>query len=236
MAVRWCRVADPSHVSAIDVVRHPRARRAKLSVDPASGRVRLTLPPRASMRDALRWAEQQQDWIAAQRARLPRAVPFVPGTEIPFDDTRLTIDWAADAPRRVDRIGDSLRVGGPVERVPARVATWLKREALRTLSDETAEFAARAGVRVSGVGIGDARGRWGSCASHGMIRYSWRLILAPRFVRRATVAHEVAHRVHMNHGPAFQALVAALDESDPDESRAWLRRHGAALHWFGRES
>jgi predicted metal-dependent hydrolase len=219
-----------------DVVRHARARRAKLSVDPASGRIRLTLPPRASVREALRWAEQQQGWIDAQRARLPQAVPFLPGTEIPFDDTNLVIDWAEAAPRRVERIGDRLRVGGPAERVPARVLAWLKREALRLLSDETAEFAARAGVRVSGVGIGDARGRWGSCASHGMIRYSWRLILAPRFVRRATVAHEVAHRIHMNHGPAFQALVGELDERDPAESRAWLRRNGAALHWFGRES
>jgi len=220
----------------LDIVRHARARRAKLSVDPASGRVRLTLPPRASVREALRWAEQQQGWIDAQRARLPQPRPFLPGAEVPFDDAMLTIDWVEAAPRRVERIGDRLRVGGPAERVPARVLAWLKREALRVLSDETADFAARAGVRVSGVGIGDARGRWGSCASHGMIRYSWRLILAPRFVRRATVAHEVAHRIHMNHGPAFHALVGELDERDPAESRAWLRRNGAALHWFGRES
>ncbi len=220
----------------LDIVRHARARRAKLSIDPASGRIRLTLPLRASERDALRWAEQQQGWIEKQRARLPRAVPFVPGAEVPVDDVILAIEWCETAPRRVERIGDRLRVGGPVERVPARVLAWLKREALRVLSDETAEFAARAGVTVSGVGIGDARARWGSCASHGMIRYSWRLIMAPRFVRRATVAHEVAHRVHMNHGPAFQALAGALDERDPAESRAWLRRHGAALHWFGRAS
>ncbi|HEX7656061.1 MAG TPA: metal-dependent hydrolase, partial [Sphingomonas sp.] len=30
----------------IEVVRHARARRARLSIDPASGRTRLTLPPR----------------------------------------------------------------------------------------------------------------------------------------------------------------------------------------------
>ena len=40
----------------------------------------------------------------------------------------------------------------------------------------------------------------------------------------------------MNHGPAFHALVASLDESDPARSRAWLRAHGAALHWVGRDS
>jgi predicted metal-dependent hydrolase len=221
---------------SLDIVRHARARRARLSVDPASGRVRLTLPPRASVRDALRWAERHGDWIAAQRAKLPQAVPFVAGAAIPFGDATLEIAWDERAPRRIAREGYRLVCGGPVESVPARVTSWLRREALRILSEETAEFAARAGVRVTQVAIGDARARWGSCASSGAIRYSWRLILAPVFVRRATVAHEVAHRIHMNHGPAFQRLVEELDERDPAESRAWLKRHGASLHWFGRES
>ena len=104
------------------------------------------------------------------------------------------------------------------------------------LTRETGEFAALAGVTVGRVAIGDARGRWGSCAQDGAIRYSWRLILAPAWVRRATVAHEVAHRVHMNHGAAFHALVAALLGADPAPARAWLRANGAALHWVGRSS
>jgi predicted metal-dependent hydrolase len=110
----------------------------------------------------------------------------------------------------------------------------LRAEALKLLSAETAEFAARAGVRVARVSIGDPRARWGSCASSGAIRYSWRLAMAPGFVRRATVAHEVAHRVHMHHGPDFHALVAQLLGADPAAARAWLRAHGSALHWVGR--
>lgn len=220
----------------VEIVRHARARRARLSVDGASGRVRLTLPPRAPVKAALRWAEGQVEWIAAQRARLPAPRPFVAGGGIPFRDGTLTIVWREDGPRQVTREGAVLSCGGPIEALPRRISTWLKREALRLLSAETAEFADRAGVTVRTVAVGDAKSRWGSCASAGAIRYSWRLILAPDFVRRATVAHEVAHRVHMNHGPAFHALVAALDERDPAESRAWLRAHGAALHWVGRES
>lgn len=222
--------------ATVEVVRNARARRAKLSVDPASGRVRLTLPLRAPVKAALRWAEEQEAWIAAQRARLPQPRPFAPGAEIALGDEMLTIDWNEAGPRRIERDGDLLRCGGPRDGLARRVELWLQREALRVLSQETAEFARRAGVGVTKVAIGDPRGRWGSCASSGAIRYSWRLILAPSFVRRATVAHEVAHRVHMNHGPAFHALVASLDESDPARSRAWLRAHGAALHWVGRES
>lgn len=220
----------------IEVVRHPRARRARLRVDPASGTTRLTLPPRAALKPALRWAEQQHEWIAAQRARLPHPRPFAPGARIPLGDEELVIDWEPTARRRIERIDDCLHCGGPIESLSRRIERWLRGEALTALSDDTAFFADRAGVTVPGVAIGDPRGRWGSCSASGAIRYSWRLILAPGWVRRATAAHEVAHRVHMNHGPAFHALVAELLGSDPSPARRWLRANGAALHWFGRDA
>ena len=223
-------------MSDVEVVRHARARRMRLAVDPRSGRVRLTLPPRASLQKGLAWAHEQHAWIATQRAALPEGRPFAPGEYFPFSDREIEIVWLAGSLRTPRLEGDSLLCGGPREGLERRIEHWLKREALRVLSEETAEYAERAGVTVSRVSIGDPRGRWGSCASSGAIRYSWRLILAPAFVRRATVAHEVAHRVHMNHGPAFHRLVETLFEADPTPARAWLRRSGAALHWIGRPS
>lgn len=220
----------------LEVVRNARARRARLSIDSASGRVRLVLPTRAPLKTALAWAEGKADWIAEQRARLPQPRPFAPGAVIPFGDGALMIVWDEAAPRAVRRDGDLLRCGGTLDGLSRRVTTWFRREALRVLSEETAEFAARAGVTVTKVAVGDPRTRWGSCASSGTIRYSWRLILMPAFVRRSTVAHEVAHRLHMNHGAAFHRVVELLDERDPDESRRWLSANGAALHWLGRGS
>lgn len=219
---------------APEVVRNARARRARLSVDSATGRVRLVLPPRASLKTALAWAAGKADWIAAQRARLPRPVPFEPGGTFPFGDGELMIAWEEATSRRIVQEGDVLRCGGPLDGLSRRIELWLKREALRVLSTETAEFAARAGVTVTKVAVGDPRTRWGSCASGGTIRYSWRLILMPAYVRRSTVAHEVGHRLHMNHGPQFHRVVALLDENDPARSHAWLRANGAALHWVGR--
>ncbi len=220
----------------IAVVRNPRARRTRLSFDPVTGTARLTLPPRASAAKALTWARAQDEWIAQQRARLPDARPFVPGSVLPVDGRELTIAWCVDAPRLPRQDGATLAIGGPVEMVPRRVDAWLRRRALSLLEADTAFYAARAGVTVTGVAVGDPRGRWGSCAHHGAIRYSWRLVLAPPDVRRATAAHEVAHRVHMDHSPAFHALVATLYGRDPAPERAWLRANGAALHWFGRSA
>lgn len=215
-------------------MRHPRARVAKLSVDPRTGRVRLTIPPRASLRSALDWAGNHQGWVESQRAKLPTPMPYEPGGQIPLMGEQVVIDWVAERSRTPELAAGRLRCGGPREGLERRIERWIKREALALLSVETAEFALKAGVTIASVGVGDARGRWGSCAASGAIRYSWRLILAPAWVRRATVAHEVAHRVHMNHGPCFHALVAELLGEDPSPARAWLRANGPALHWVGR--
>ena len=69
--------------------------------------------------------------------------------------------------------------------------------------------------------------------SSGAIRYSWRLILAPTHLLRWVVAHEVAHRRHMDHGPQFRALEAELFEGDVRAARAELRALGPRLKRVG---
>jgi predicted metal-dependent hydrolase len=219
----------------VEIVRNARARRMKLAFDPASGRVRLVLPRRASLDAGLAWVAGHREWIETQRAKLPHARPFEPGAVIPLAGNDVTLTWREGALRTPRVIAGEVIAGGPREGYDQRIARWLRREAATLLAAETQEYAAKAGVVVSGVGVADTTSRWGSCSSSGGIRYSWRLILAPAWVRRATVAHEVAHRVHMNHSPAFHALVAELYEADPTPARRWLKAHGASLHWFGRD-
>lgn len=223
-------------VRPLTVLRSANARRMKLAVDPRDGTVRLTLPTRASLRAGVDWVEGHRRWIETSLDRLPPAVPFRPGASLPLQGRNVTIDWHPAHGRVVRHEGDRLLVGGPVELLPARLARWLRARALELLAAETAEFAASAEVTVGRVAVNDPRGRWGSCSASGDIRYSWRLILAPPEVRRATVAHEVAHRLHMHHGPAFHAEVKRLlGGRAPVAERAWLKLHGAALHWVGRE-
>ncbi len=212
------------------------ARGLRLSVDAVREHVLLTMPRRGSRRVALAWVEARRGWIEGLLAQAALPKPFVPGALILFDDAELLIDWNGDAAPAPKRDGDRLLCGGPVDRVPARVQSWLKREALALLSEDTSDYAARAGVAVARVSVGDPRRRWGSCSSSGAISYSWRLVLAPRFVRRSTAAHEVAHRLHMDHSPAFHAAHARLLGEDPARAKNWLRGHGAELHLFGRGS
>lgn len=209
------------------------ARRMRLAVDPRDGSVKLTLPRRGSERAGRKWAETQRAWIEQQLALLPVPRPIEPGGTVPYRGDALRIDWSAERARTVTRDGDRLVLGGPIEGLSRRVIAWLKREALRQLEAETRAVAASAGVTVGRVAIGDPRARWGSCSSSGDIRYAWRLILAPPYVLSSTVAHEVAHRLHMDHSAAFRAAEARLLGTDPEPARQWLRQHGAGLYWVG---
>ncbi|MDK2761151.1 MAG: M48 family metallopeptidase [Sphingopyxis sp.] len=216
----------------VRVVRHAQSRRYRLVFDAARGEFRLTVPRRTNERAALKWAAEQQAWLAEQVGKAALPVVVGPGASVPFRGVDRHIDWAATAPRAIRVEGDRLCVGGPAETVGRRIERWMKGQALDLMERESRAIATMAGLSVGRVGVGDPRSRWGSCSHGGDLRYSWRLVMAPDHVRRATVAHEVAHLRHMDHGAAFHALVDELHDGDVAAARGWLRREGRGLHRY----
>jgi predicted metal-dependent hydrolase len=213
---------------------HPRARAMRLRLDEAREQLTLTYPRRMSRRQALEWAQRQGDWVETQLAQLQPGEPFQPGATIPFEGRLIQLYWEERLPRTPRLAGDRLSCGGPNEAFAMRIERFLRSQARLRLSEETADAARRVGVSVRSVAIGDASSRWGSCSASGAIRFNWRLILAPPHVLRWVVAHEVAHRRHMDHGPAFRALEAELYGADVRAARAELRALGPRLKRVGR--
>jgi predicted metal-dependent hydrolase len=225
---------DPSLPQLVAVRVHPHARRLKLRLDPARAILLLTCPPRSSRRAALDWAAGQRGWVECQLADAEPGRPLVPGAVIPIEGHDTRLEWTEGGPRTAAWRDGVLSCGGPPDAFARRIETWLRARARDLLSADTADAARRAGVAVRRVSIGDAGTRWGSCSASGSIRYNWRLVLAPPEVRRWVVSHEVAHRLHMNHGPAFKALEAELFDGDADAARLLLRRLGPGLKRVGR--
>lgn len=213
--------------------RSVRARHYRLTLDSRLGGLRLSVPARANLKGALKWAQGHEGWVRDQLARTPDALVLRSGVRFPLEGQQVEIAWEVDGPRRVTLDGVRLRVGGAEESVGPRVLRWLKAQARTVLEAESRALAERYGLPLVSVAVGDPRSRWGSCTASGAIRYSWRLILCPPDVRQATVAHEVAHLVHMDHSPAFHREHARLLGGDPKPARAWLKAHGAALHRIG---
>lgn len=213
---------------------HPRARSVRLRLDEGRGMLLLSYPLRMSRRAALDWASKQADWVETQMAAIEPAEPFDPGATVPIEGHPVRLYWDPRLPR-TPRLADGvLSCGGPVDAFPGRIERFLRDLARCRLSDATAETACRAEVTVRSVSVGNAASRWGSCSASGAIRYSWRIILAPPQLLKWLVAHEVAHRRHMNHGPDFRALEAELYGADVASARAELRALGPRLKRVGR--
>lgn len=218
----------------IEVRRLRNARRLRLRFDETKGVLKLTCPWRTPRHAALAWAADQRDWIESQLSRALPAEPFRDGATILIEGREMRIAWNETWPRTPLLMDYELRCGGPAAGLSRRIETFLKARARETLSQDIAGFAALAGMSPCSVSVGDASTRWGSCSSKGAIRMSWRLILAPPQVRRYVAAHEVAHLVHLNHGPQFKALEARLFGPGVAEAKALLRRVGPRLRRIGR--
>lgn len=219
----------PPELGGLPVRPSPRARRMGLRVEARTGDVVFTWPlkGRISVDRALRFIEENRSWIERQQNRKTPAQPFAPGTVLTVAGRAVTIHHAAG--RGLTRIeGDVLLVHGQPEHISRRVKDFLKKEALQTLQRLTDEKSAHLNLKPLGIRILDPRSRWGSCGPDGRIMYSWRLILAPHEVMDYVVAHEVAHRVHLNHSRRFWALCASMT-ADASASRAWLRQQGRLL-------
>lgn len=223
-----------------------RARRVSLRLDTTRREVVATAPSPRRLPDALAFARERADWIAARLAALPTPRPFAPGLVIPLRGAPCRLERAAM--RTTGRVtaptGDEparLVATGEGEAFARAVVRLLKREAASDLAARTAVHVKALGAPLPPISIADARGRWGSCrmpdprraGDPGAIRYSWRLICTPPEVLDYVAAHEAAHLVRADHSPAFWSVVRDL-YGEVDDARAWLRRHGSELHALGR--
>ena len=215
----------------------PNARRMILRLDRITGTPTLTLPRGVRRIHAERFLSDHVGWLEARLAARPAQVAFAPGNVIPVRGEPHLIHHHATF-RGTTRIepgpeGPLLVVHGDGAHVAGRVERFLRAEAVLDLTAAARRHAAAAGVTVGRITIKDTKSRWGSCSARGDLSFSWRLILAPPFVLDYLAAHEVAHRLEMNHSTRYWRHVAQLFPRFR-EAEAWLNRNGSGLHLIGR--
>lgn len=210
--------------------RHATARRLTLRLAPDGSEARVTIPRWAPFSEGRAFAESRLGWLAAQRAGIAKPATLTPGSTLAYRGRALHLAWDRALPRRPAIVGEELRLGGPPDGIEARVRRWLEGEALALARQDLAHFCAAAARPVPDLRLSRAQRRWGSCSTNGTVRINWRLVMAPDFVRRSVVAHEVAHLVHFDHSPAFHTLLGQIYDGDLDAANRWLKAHGRTLY------
>jgi predicted metal-dependent hydrolase len=209
--------------------RSARAKRLSLRVSRLDGRVTLTMPKRAKEREARSFVEEKSAWIRGHLLDRPTALTPQVGGWIWFRGAKCPIVMGQG--RAAKWLEGTITVPEPAEKAALRVASFLKLAARADLHEASAGFAHDLGVSIGRISLRDTRSRWGSCSYEGNLMYSWRLIMAPPHILRYVAAHEVAHRLEMNHSADFWAVVERI-YPDYEAARKWLRTEGEELHRF----
>lgn len=94
-----------------------------------------------------------------------------------------------------------------LNRVVVEALRW---QAARLVTPRVGTHAQRAALHYNRISYKDVRTRWGSCSSLRNLNFSVWLLLAPSHLVDYVVCHELAHLLHLNHGPHFWKALDTL--------------------------
>jgi len=108
------------------------------------------------------------------------------------------------------------------------LSRFFKEKAYDILQDRLQVYAKKMDLYPTQFFLSNAKARWGSCSSLGVIRLNWRLIFTPFFALDYVVIHELAHLKELNHGLHFWSLVKEHDVNYKVAEK-WLKGHRQLL-------
>lgn len=96
-----------------------------------------------------------------------------------------------------------VRKEDPTTCLPEVVTAAGKRQIRQLITQRVAYYADIMGIAYGRITMRNQKTRWGSCSSDGNLNFNCRLLFVPKELVDYVVVHELAHRRHMDHSPAF---------------------------------
>lgn len=215
----------------IKVIQSPTARKLTLRVDAKNRIPVLSVPRFCSRRHAIRFVEENMDWIIKALNKIPEQRCFTDGETISLFGEILIIRHRPNDRGGVWRENDFLCVSGGAEFLHRRIKDYIKRLSRQKFFELSKIKASQIEKNIHNISIKDTKSRWGSCSSLGNINYNWRIALAPQEVIDYLIAHEVAHLKYADHSTQFWNCVNLLN---PQWKRGhdWLKKNGKTLYIY----
>ena len=209
-----------------------RSKRKSVSVGVDSlGRVTVRAPLRYPEDKITAFLAEKEEWILKHQKRMRATGICLPengldgyGLLLLGERYILTLDDG----KRVRLNEAEKRIFLPRENAEQRLKRWLKENAKRIFTQATRIRADEMGVSYQSVTISSATTRWGSCTGDNRLRFSYRLLYAPKPVIDYVIVHELCHTLHHDHSPRFWVAVESVIP-DYKDKRKWLKDRGALL-------
>jgi predicted metal-dependent hydrolase len=108
----------------------------------------------------------------------------------------------------INRQLDGKRVKGIVKMA---LMNWYLERAYEKIPERVKLYAHQIGMRPKAVEIKNYKRQWGSCSHHnGVIRFNWKIIMAPVTILDYVIVHELCHLIYSNHSAQFWEKVQTI--------------------------
>jgi predicted metal-dependent hydrolase len=217
------------------LVRSRRAKKLRIKVGPDG--VVVVLPEGRDDREAAAFLRNQRAWVAEQLARVRQLRALrrssAPDHEHIFfrgEAVAVTVvhsqTWRAPNRVAIEHGAISVICKPASKTAPARsLENWLRKQVRGRIEQHVAEVGKRLKRAPNRIYVMGQRTKWGNCSTRGNLSFNWRLVMAPDFVLRYIVTHEMVHLAVPDHSRKFWLTVQSLCP-ETERARQWLVANG----------
>ncbi|MDR1672782.1 MAG: M48 family metallopeptidase [Bacteroidales bacterium] len=204
-------------VGEVTFITSVKARNIRISLKPFGG-IRVTVPKRVSVKEAMLFVVGKTDWIHKTQAKIAqmesaRTVLFTPETDFHIRHLHLKlIPWKSAQfrthtthtefqifyPQDIDVLSDHAQAI-----IRKFITERLCKEAKEYLPQRTKQLSEKHGFAYNGVTVKLMSSRWGSCSATNHINLNIFLMRLPETLQDYVLLHELVHTMHKNHGDGF---------------------------------
>ncbi|MFH0713874.1 MAG: SprT family zinc-dependent metalloprotease [Candidatus Micrarchaeota archaeon] len=225
-------------VIPITLRRSRKSRNLRLSV--SRGKIKLTMPLRASEARAMQFATENQQWLARKLAeeneKPSYSFNFLDGSTAKYlgEDCQIVVsaglrDYATLSSDESNGKRFNLKLKRYEEQRARKALTgFYKREARKLFEERVALHAAALQVQAGDIAIRGQTTKWGSCSKRGNLNFNWKLAMAPLYVIDYLIIHELSHLKHFNHSKAFWQTVEQFCPGH-NTCEEWLEKNNNLL-------
>ena len=216
----------------IKIVRHVRARKLRLRVEPAS--IRLTVPLFCSKKQIQQFLAQSEQWLTEtwNKQQNVQSTSIDIPLEIYFFNKEQPFQVIVQKQHRVFQFDWEnnylfIKDQQPYQALQNAVIAYAKQELPLLLS----ELSQKTRLSYAECAIRRPKTRWGSCSSQHNIMLHAGLVLMSQEIARYVAIHELAHTKHFDHSPQFWAEVEKYDPNF-QKHRRQLKSNPLPAWWY----
>lgn len=112
------------------------------------------------------------------------------------------------------------------EEVRNAIIEWFKIKGAKRIPDRVNIYTKKMGLPEPKIFIRNQQKIWGSCDTKGVLRFNWRMIMAPVSIIDYVVVHELCHLKYNNHSKDFWKYLGMI-MPDYEKRRERLKREGS---------